>query len=274
MNEMESLKDAILNEAPRFTENDKFSFTCHKALDCFTRCCADVNILLTPYDILRMKNSLGISSDEFLYKYTFVPFNDQQRMPVVVLKMQDDEHKRCPFVSDEGCAIYDDRPWSCRMYPLGFASPKEGADSKETEFYFVMEEGDCNGFVGGKEMTVGEWLEDQGIIEYNEMGEYFKELSLHDFFSKGGTLEPEKMEMFYTACYSLDKFRRFIFESSFLSNFEIEPELVESIRSDEVELMKFSFKWLRFSLFNEPLIKIRKEVVDRKRKSIDGSDAT
>lgn len=272
MNEIEDLKETILNEAPRFTEKDKFAFSCHEGLACFTRCCADVNIFLTPYDVLRMKNNLGVSSDEFLARYTFVPFGKGQIMPVVVLKMNDDKEKRCPFVNGEGCAIYEDRPWSCRMYPLGFASPKEGAHASESEFYFVMEEGDCLGFADGAEMTVGDWIEEQGIIEFNKMGELFKDLSLHDFFQKGGTLKPERMEMFYTACYNLDKFRRFISESSFLSRFRIDPEIMEAIQRDDVELMKFAFNWLRFSLFNEPLIEIRKEVLERRREAIAGTD--
>jgi Fe-S-cluster containining protein len=268
MSEIEKLKESILKDAPRFTEKDKFIFSCHKGVSCFTECCADVNIFLTPYDILRMKNSLDISSEEFLARHTLVPFNEKQQMPVVVLKMQDDEHKRCPFVSDEGCTIYEDRPWSCRMYPLGFASPKEGTSATETEFYFLMEEAHCKGFADGQELSVRQWLEDQGILEYNEMGEFFKDISLHEDFQKGETLEPDKMEMFYMVCYNLDKFRRFVFESSFLKTFEIEPELVESIRSDDVELMKFGFKWLRYALFGEPLIEIREDVRERKSKSM------
>jgi Fe-S-cluster containining protein len=268
MSELESLKESILKDAPRFTENDKFIFSCHKGLSCFTQCCADVNIFLTPYDILRMKNRIGISSEEFLARYTLVPFNEKQQMPVVVLKMQDDEHKRCPFVSDDGCTIYEDRPWSCRMYTLGFASPKEGSSETETEFYFLMEEGNCKGFADGRKLSVRQWLEDQGILEYNEMGESFKDISLHDFFQKGDPLDPDKMEMFYIVCYNLDKFRRFVFETSFLKSFEVEPELVESIRSNDVELMKFGFTWLRFALFSEPQMKIREDVRERKSKSM------
>ena len=271
MNEFESLKEKILKGAPRFTEKDKFKFSCHKDLSCFTQCCADVNIFLTPYDVLRMKNRLGISSEEFLAKYTLVPFNEKQKMPVVVLRMKDDEGKRCPFVSSAGCSIYEDRPWSCRMYPLGFASPTEQVGDEE--FYFLMEEGNCKGFAAGPELTVRQWLEDQGILEYNEMGIFFKEIALHDFFQKGGTLDPEKMEMFYMACYNIDKFRRFVFESKFLQCFDVGPDLVEQIRADDVELMKFAFKWLRFSLFSEPLVEIREDVLDRKRKSMGDPQA-
>lgn len=266
MNELENLKEKVLKDAPRFTEKDKFRFTCHKGLACFTQCCADVNIFLTPYDIIRVKNRLNISSEEFLEKYTFVPFTKEQRIPLVVLKMDDNNDKKCPFVSSEGCTIYEDRPWSCRMYPLGFASPKESPGTVEKEFYFLMEEGNCSGFADGKELTVRDWLEEQGILEYNEKGEPFKEITLHDVLLKGETLSPEKMEMLYMGCYNLDKFRRFVFESKFLQYFEVEEEVVQKIRTDDVELMKFAFRWLRFSLFNEPTMKVREQVLKDKQK--------
>lgn len=269
MDKSEHLKETILNEAPRFTENDKFYFSCHKGLSCFTNCCADVTIFLTPYDIIRMKNRLGISSEEFLAKYTFVPFHKEQRFPVVVLKMGDDEGKRCPFVTARGCSIYEDRPWSCRMYPLGLASPRQNASAREERFYFLMQEGDCRGFEEGALRTVSEWLEDQGIRAYDEMGQPFKELTLHDFFRQDGKIDPQKMEMLYLGCYNLDKFRRFVFESRFLDYYELDRDTIERIRGDDVELMKFAVQWLKFALFNEPTIKIREQVLQQKRQKLN-----
>lgn len=261
MNDFDDIKESILKSAPRFRETDRFKFSCHPGVRCFTQCCADVNIFLTPYDILRMKNRLGISSEDFLARYTLIPFNEKQQVPIVALKMLEDQQKHCPFLGSEGCAIYEDRPWSCRMYPLGLASPGEGGREGEEEFYFLMQEGDCCGFQEDREWTVRQWLENQGIVEYNQMGESFKEIALHEEFRRSHRLDPEKMEMLYMACYNLDTFRRFVFETRFLSYFDIDAELVESIRNDDVQLMQFAFRWLRFALFNEPSIKVRDEVL-------------
>jgi len=214
-----------------------------------------------------MKNHLKITSGEFLAKYTLVPFNRNQNLPVVVLKMNEDD-KRCPFVADEGCSIYKDRPWSCRMYPLGLASPKKEACPDEQEFYFLMQEGDCKGFTDGRELTVRDWLEDQGIIPYNEIGELLKAITLHSHFGRGRILDPDEMEMFYMACYDIDKFRRFVFESSFLKSFDVEDDVIDKIRTDDVELLKFAFRWLRFSLFREPTMKVRADVLENKKKAM------
>ena len=101
------------------------------------------------------------------------------------------------------------------------ASPKEGSGSLNEEFYFIFDEGDCRGFEEEKTRTVAEWLADQGINEYNQMGEYFKELTLHEFFQQGRGLSPGQAEMFILACYDLDGFRDFLFKSTFFEKFEV-----------------------------------------------------
>ena len=53
----------------RMDPEDIFRFHCHTGVSCFTQCCQDVNIVLTPYDVLRMRRGLGISSGEFIDKY-------------------------------------------------------------------------------------------------------------------------------------------------------------------------------------------------------------
>ena len=111
-------------------------------------------------------------------------------------------------------------------------------------------------------------LKDQGIEDYNQMGEYFKEFTLHDFFQKGGDLPPEKIEMFFMACYNLDTFRRFLMESSFFDKFEVDDDTIDKIRNDDIELMKFGFRWLRFAFFGEKTLTVKKAVAESKEKEL------
>ena len=78
-------------------------------------------------------------SAEFLEKYTIQPFTKDQKLPVVILKLNDDEIKQCQFVKEEGCSIYEDRPWSCRMYPIGLASQKTKVDDPGNEFFLCKQ---------------------------------------------------------------------------------------------------------------------------------------
>jgi Fe-S-cluster containining protein len=269
MREIERLKEEILKDYPRLDEKSTFRFACHPGVACYNNCCGDVNIFLTPYDIIRMKNSLGISSAEFLSKYTVSPFDKNLKYPVILLKMNEDDRKSCPFVDEAGCTIYSDRPWACRMYPLGLASPKDGPDTGNEEFYFLLEEAICKGFAEKNTQSIAEWLEDQGINEYNAMGEHFKELTLHEYFEEGPNLTPEKMEMFFLACYNIDGFRDFVFRSSFFEKFEVDDETRRKIEADDVELLKFAYSWLRFALFGEKTLEIRGDVLEAKRKELE-----
>jgi len=257
MDAVEKLKETILKDYPKLNKKSKFKFNCHKNISCFNKCCSDVNIFLTPYDIIRLKNSLKISSQEFLDKYTILPIDEKQRHPIVMLKMNNDENKSCPFVCSEGCSVYEDRPWSCRMFPLGVATPKNDSDYDDKEFYFILEEPVCKGNEEDISWTVEEWMKDQKVDDYSEMGELFKEISLHDYYKNGKPLEPAKLEMFYTVCYNIDKFREFLFESSFLKRFLVDEEEKNKIKTDDEELLKFGFNWLKYCLFGEKTIQLR-----------------
>jgi uncharacterized protein len=265
MARINAFKKEILEKYKRLKLKDSFKFACHKNVACFNSCCADINIFLTPYDVIRMKNNLGITSSEFLRKYTISPFTKEQKLPLIVLKMGDDPKKKCLLVREAGCSIYKDRPWSCRMYPLGYASPAEGLNQEE--FYFLMEEENCLGLNEDHSYTVESWLKDQELEIYNQIGVYFKEISLHPYLEKED-LSPEKMEMFYMASYDIDRFRTFVFESNFLKYFQVDEKVLENIKIDDVELMKFAFNWLKFSLYGEKTMKVKDEVIKEKKGKI------
>ncbi len=268
MREIDNLKREILKEYPRLDEKSSFSFACYRGIPCFNECCGDVNIFLTPYDIIRLKRNLGISSTEFLKKYTISPFDQNLKYPVILLQMGDDEKKKCPFVTADGCQVYPDRPWSCRMYPLGLASPGEGSQELDKEFYFLLREGICQGFRENQRWTVSEWLKDQGITDYNRMGEGYRELTTHKFFQKGEPLSPKKVELFFLACYDIDRFRSFVFDSSFLDKFIVEEKTVEKLKTDDLQLLKFGYRWLRFALFGEQTMTVKETVLEDKKKEL------
>ena len=265
----ERFKEAILREYPRLSPESKFRFSCHKGLSCFTRCCGDVNIFLTPYDVLRLKRALSLSSGEFLENYTLPPILADQKLPLVLLKMEDDDRKSCPFVTSEGCTVYEDRPWSCRMYPLGIASSKTADRADGIEFCFMVdEESFCLGFKEEKEWTVAEWWKSEGIDLYDKKNEPYKAITLHKRFREGKGIEPAKGHIFYLTCYDLDRFRGLIFKSSFFERFEVKDEIIKKIRADDEALLDFGFDWLRFSLFGEDTLKIRGEVIEEKKREL------
>ena len=256
----EAFEDRILESAPRMTREDTFTFACHPGVSCFGDCCGDVNIFLTPLDVLRLKNRLGMSSSEFLEKHTILPGDGGRSMPAPVLRMSEDEKRKCPFFGDAGCSVYDARPWACRMYPLGFASPPPG-ESSEDPFFFLVKEDQCHGFTGGREISVARWMEEQGVEEYDESGALFRDIADGNRLPKWKEEDPRKVQMFFMATYDIDTFRRFVFDTTFLDRFDVSREETERIRKDDGALLEFAFRWLRFSLLGEPTMDPKVEPV-------------
>jgi uncharacterized protein len=228
----------------------KLRFSCHGGIPCFTACCADLHLILTPYDILRMKRHLQLSSGQFLKQYTQPHKDGESIFPLIRLRMREDEGRRCPLVSRQGCIIYEDRPGACRLYPLGRAATSGGSGGEERALYFLVDESHCLGFREEREWTVEEWIEDQGVGLYNEMNRPWMEIVT----SKNPRLRElteQKLGMFHMASYNLDRFRDFVFQTKFFKVFGVSPGEIEKVASDEVELMKLSMRWLKFALFGE-----------------------
>jgi Fe-S-cluster containining protein len=248
-----------MNSETTFTPLDgkTFRFRCHREIACFTECCADLNLALTPYDVLRLKNRLGMSSADFLERYTEPCVKQQGRFPLLRLKMNQDSERRCPFVVKEGCEVYDDRPGACRIYPLGRAASKVDGGRETRTRFFLVREPHCLGLQEQKTWTIEEWLESEALNEYIDLNDQWLEIttSRKSLGRKSDVLR--KIQMFTMASYNLDRFKTFVFESRFLDLFEVDPDLRARLRHDEPALLRFAMDWLTFSLFGEQTMKLK-----------------
>lgn len=235
-----------------------FRFACHPGLSCFTFCCRRVDIVLYPYDIIRLKNRLGIDSERFLDKYTNIVSKDEF-LPAVMLKMADNTERTCPFLTGNGCSIYLDRPTDCRTYPLERAVDRGLPDSGVRDYYFVHRAEHCLGHNEEREWTVAEWIKDQDIEIFNRLNEIWVEIDtlIREAGGSPGPDSAKKRKMAFMACYNLDVFSRFIFESTFLKRFSIPSKVIKLLKSDDVELLKFGVDWLRFSLGRDKTLSLK-----------------
>ena len=243
-----------LRERRQLGAGASFCFDCHPKLDCFTQCCSDVNIVLTPADVLALARKTGLSTREFLDRHTLTPITKELHLPVVMLRMGAAPEKRCPFVTAQGCSAYDARPWACRMYPVGMALPPARAGVEPEPAYFLFEDAFCHGGAQARTWSVEAWRRDQGIDDREDLEKGFRELVGHPWFIGGRQLDPRRIELFFMAAYDLDTFREFVFSTSFLQRFELDGALVEELRTDDHALLRFALRWLRFALFAEPSV--------------------
>lgn len=253
----------------KLTLDSPLQFECHPGVSCFTACCHNIQIVLTPYDILILRRRLNLPAHEFISQYTEPTFLEKTDMPGVQIRLTE-EKNACPFVTPEGCTVYADRPTACRYYPAGMADFHEGGPEGGAEkFFFIVKEPHCKGFEEAKKWTIGAWRADQGVDVRDEMNkEWLRLVMRRKSFGQQATLSEAAQRMFFMATTDLDHFRRFVFESSFLKTYEIDQETVELIRHDDEALMRFSFKYLASALFGTEGLSMNKSKVMEKVKAM------
>ena len=245
----------------RIEEGDTFRFSCHPGIACFNRCCRNLNLFLYPYDVLRLKKQLKVTSSEFLDRYVDVVLREGSFFPDVLLSMSDNAQRTCPFLSDAGCRVYVDRPDACRTFPVEQGALYDTAAGRVRPVSFFRPPDFCLGQYEKTEWTLGDWADDQGARVYNQMTLLWSDL--RRLFQvdpwRGEGPDGARGKMAFMAVYNLDSFRPFVFRSSFLKRYRVKPKVLKKLRTDDVALMKFGFEWVAFFLYGKkgPCIRLR-----------------
>jgi uncharacterized protein len=233
------------------SSNHSFQFSCGSHISCFNQCCRDLNQFLTPYDIIRLKNSMGISANDFLNRYTTQHTGPESGLPVVRLREKPEDASKCPFVTVEGCSVYHDRPSSCRAYPVARAVSRNRQTGIFTEHFMLLKEPHCKGFQTGNHQSVKEWIENQGLLIYNEMNDLMMEfISLKNQIMHG-PLDLKSRHFFHMACYDIDSFRDKVFNKGLLDPANYNEVLLSEAKQDDAALLKISLAWIQKMIFGQ-----------------------
>lgn len=240
---------------------ERFRFRCHKGIACFNKCCENTDILLTPYDVVRLKNRLDLSSREFIDRYTRDSELDAHGTPGLKLGHRAGS-AACVFLAPGGCGVYEDRPAACRYYALGMMSMRRKDSSADEDSYFVVKEDHCLGHFEPHEQTVGEYRREQDVERYDEANREWRRIILKKR-STGPTVgrpSQRSFELFFLASYDLDGFRAFVATEGFRKVFDLPDEEYAGLLTDEEALLAFAFRYLRQVLYGEQTIPLRAEV--------------
>jgi uncharacterized protein len=249
----------------RLSLDDSFQFRCHTGIACFNECCKSIDILLTPYDLLRLQKRLGLSSKAFLARHTRLFEMDAHGMPGLKMRTKEGSTE-CQFLTPEGCGVYEDRPAACRYYALGLNTMRAKDSPQDEDFYFVVKEPHCLGHDEPKTQTVREYRAEQGVDVYDDMTREWRQVILKKR-SSGPTVgrpSDRSFDLFFQASYDLDGFREFVRSASFNEVYDLEPAYRERLASDDEELMRFSFRFLKQSLFGENTIPVRPGALEKR----------
>ncbi|MGM0428127.1 MAG: YkgJ family cysteine cluster protein [Thermodesulfobacteriota bacterium] len=242
------LLDAPPPENERMSREDIFAFSCHSGLDCFNTCCRNKYLPLTPYDVLRMRQALQLHSDEFLARYVLYRTDPDTGFPVLSLKMNGEDNL-CPFVSVDGCGIYEHRPMACRLYPLGRSSTTGGDFLGPKEFFYLLDTPGCQGIYENKIQQVQQWEESQGLSPYIDMNDQMLSILFHAKRNRSKPLDQKQQQKILVACYNIDTFRDLVATPRFIETFHIDPETSDKVAQDDIALLRLGFAYLNIALF-------------------------
>jgi Fe-S-cluster containining protein len=229
---------------------EQFSFACHPGVPCFTECCRELDLALTPYDVLRLKNRLQMHSGSFLEKYVIIEWEEGQLFPTCYLTMVDDGRASCIFVEKSGCSVYPDRPGACRSYPVGRGARRREDGSME-EMFVLVKEPHCRGFEESPQQNPLEYFTDQELEIYNQANDALLPLLQHQRILQGFHLHREQLDQFILALYNLDMFRQEMADGRITMNRPLGAMELQALAGDDEELLKLGVRWLLHEFFEK-----------------------
>jgi uncharacterized protein len=232
--------------AKKVEGDEVFTFLCHPNNTCFTHCCRQLELALTPYDILRLKNAAGLTSSAFLERYVLIEKEKNDPFPRLYLTMVDDGKASCVFVSERGCSFYKDRPGACRAYPIGRAAMLR--NTLEV-FFILLKEKHCHGFGQGQIQTPTQYCQDQELFSYNRFNDAVAVILQHEKIRQGMLLSKGQINDFILSLYDLDTFRKMILTDQ-LPHAPLDTDRKQKLEEDEPMLL-FAIDWLKNSLFGQ-----------------------
>ena len=245
------------------TRESTIRFRCYPGISCFNACCRQADVTLAPYDILRLQESLGMTSTQFLKEYT-VPFEmDQDGLPGV--KMRTTEDKVCLLLNgDNGCRVYAHRPTVCRYYPIALLNKRAQGSSQAEEDYSLVKEDHCKGHGEDRAITIADYRQEQGCDEHDDANREWYQLILKKKSAGPGIGRPSEtsLQFFFMACYNMDMFRRFVKSDNFRNIYALDEAFYADIEHDNLTLLRFGFRLMRQVLFGEQTIDEREGVWD------------
>ena len=243
----------------------RIRFKCFQGIACYNQCCRQADVTLTPYDVLVMKNYLGISSGEFVKTHT-VPFEmDADGLPGIKLRTGD-EQPVCQFMRDAGCSIYPARPAACRYYPVGLLARHVAGSNGDELNYCLVREDHCIGHDQEREQTLSEYREEQGLVDYDEMNREWYRIILKKRSAGPVVGKPPSMslQLFFMASYDLDRFRQFVSVPGFRAAYALDESEWRQLEQDDAALLRFGYRLMGQVFFNEQTIDMVEGAVEKR----------
>ncbi len=146
--------------------------------------------------------------------------------------------------------MYRDRPTACRTYPLERSVGRAAPASQLEQHYFLVRHSYCLGHLQQHQYSLSQWEREQGLVEYNVQNDLWAEMNA--FFAtnpwSGEGKAGPRQRLAFMVCYCVDDFRTYLLEQKLLDTFRLNRDYRRRIATDDAELLRFGYDWLRFLL--------------------------
>ena len=241
-------RDIKPEQVREIDRQESFTFRCHPGVACFNECCRLLELALSPYDVLRLKNNLGLSGREFLERYALIEEDDGGELPQIYLGMVDDGRASCPFVTESGCSVYADRPGACRTYPLGRGAFL-GQDGTPQELFVLLSEPHCQGFSEAQQQNVPEWTDSQDLARYNHYNDLVMAILQHPRCRQAQRFSRRQIDHFLLGLYDLEGLRAAFDQETIALPFNLSPEERQKLAMNDEALLEVGIRWVTHELF-------------------------
>lgn len=177
-------------------------FRCHKGIPCFSACCGQADVTLTPYDVLRLKRRLGWAPG----KSSSGTGSPSRWIGTVSPGLSSGPMRAGPVpVSMETLAVGCTRtPPNCvPMLPGGPAGAVGEGGPQVEERYSLVRRDHCKCHQEGREISIADCRAEQGCIEYDahKRGWYQIILKKKPAGPAVGRPPPASLQVFFMASY-------------------------------------------------------------------------
>lgn len=239
-----------LPDLPTIGKDQTFRFSCGPDSPCFNRCCRDLLLPLTPYDVTRMRRSLGVSGSDLLAAFAESRVVPETGLALPLVRMIESPSRECPFVTPAGCSVYDDRPGACRLYPLGRSASVSAEGAKER--FLTIAESYCQGWGRGAEYAPDAWTLAQDMGTYNYFNDRY--MRLMTLIAAGGEpLNDRVAGLAFLCLYQLEQFRELILKMKIFSRVNVEETrrsaIMDASPAGDEACLDFAFDWLELAIF-------------------------
>jgi len=226
-------------EITRLKSDQTFNFNCFPEISCFNHCCQNLQQVLSPYDIIRLKRHFNSDSTTFLQTYTITDIGPETGLPVVMLKNKSQTDLHCIFVSENGCLVYPDRPSTCRYYPMGRVVSKSRQTCEKSASYIMIHEPHCKGHEYLCHQNLQQWRNSQELPVFDQTNDLMIDLISAKSRSGLKKLSDDQRYLIYIGCYDIDAFRQYTEQQNLFSG-QAFPDSLEG----DIQWVECAIRWL------------------------------